>query len=128
MNKYKLWCDAGSKGNPGYCYGSYLITGDNNFSQTRSRIRLMDYGTNNQAEYLIMIKALSQLRMDEILDSSLTVFTDSKLLQQQINGNYKVKVAHIKELHRDLELLLNRFSRWTVNWVPREQMVKLFGH
>lgn len=125
---FKLWCDAGSKGNPGYCYGSYLIVHEStHFRQERNRIRLLDHGTNNQAEYLILIKALEQFRPDPSGDS-LIVFTDSKLVRQQLMGNWKVRVAHVKELHTEAERLLQKWYSWAVEWVPRKQMVKRFGH
>lgn len=125
----KIWCDAGSKGNPGYCYGSYLIVQPGtDFKQERSRIKLSDYATNNQAEYMILIKALEQLRHNQPDSDSLTVFTDSKLMSQQVSGHWKVRVPTIGELRDRLRELLDEYSSWTVNWVPRQEMVKRFGH
>jgi ribonuclease HI len=124
-----LYCDAGSKGNPGYCYGSYLITSsDGKFRQERSRIKLDDFSTCNQAEYMILITALNQYREAVDLADSVNVYTDSKMMAQQLSGLWKTKNIQIKVLRDEALRKLSRFGVWKVSWVSRNEMVKRFGH
>lgn len=59
---------------------------------------------------------------------TLQIFSDSKLLVQQLNGRWKIKVAHLKELHDESRSLLKEFGHWKLLWKPREQNVERFGH
>ena len=51
----------------------------------------------------------------------LDVFLDSELVVRQVNGEYKVKDAGLKPLHRQACLLLSRFHEVDVKHVRREQ-------
>ena len=43
------------------------------------------------------------------------------LLVKQVMGEYRVKAAHLKPLHRRAVSLLGRFEETTISHVPREQ-------
>lgn len=70
--------------------------------------------TNNEMEYLAIIKAL------EIAQPNDTIITDSQLIEQQIKGNYQIKAQNLRELHqRAQELYLNKQVK--ITWKPRNQ-------
>ena len=49
------------------------------------------------------------------------MFLDSELVVKQVNGQYKVKDAGLKPLHRQACLLLSKFHEVDVRHVRREQ-------
>lgn len=46
---------------------------------------------------------------------------DSELVARQIGGQYKVKHAGLRPLHREAMEALRSFDRWSVRSVRREQ-------
>ena len=46
---------------------------------------------------------------------------DSKLIVEQVRGNWKVKQDHLKPLHRQVKSELEGFERWSIRHVKREQ-------
>lgn len=84
-------------------------------------------GTNNQAEYLALYGALHYAQIDRATD--IVIKSDSKLVVEQVNGNWKVKNQQLKTmLDETLELLkkMEGEKKITITWVPREQ--NLAGH
>jgi ribonuclease HI len=76
-------------------------------------------GTNNQAEYRGLILGLRHalgMGADEV-----TVHGDSQLVLRQLEGRYAVKAPGLKALHEEALLLLTRFHKVRLEWVPREQ-------
>jgi ribonuclease HI len=52
------------------------------------------------------------------------VVNDSELVARQVGGEYKVKHAGLKPLHRDAMAALRDFDRWSVRSVRREGNVR----
>lgn len=76
-------------------------------------------GTNNQAEYRGLILGLRHalgMGADEV-----TVHGDSQLVLRQLEGRYAVKAPGLKALHEEALLLLARFHKVRLEWVPRER-------
>ena len=76
-------------------------------------------GTNNQAEYHGLILGLRHALGMEA--DTVTVHGDSQLVLRQLEGRYAVKAAGLRALHDEANLLLARFSRVKLEWVPREE-------
>ncbi len=80
--------------------------------------------TNNYAEYMAPIKALSWLKgSDEGIDKVL-VRSDSQLMVKQINGEWKVKSDNIVDLYGELKKLKSYFEKHhdiEFEHVPREE-------
>lgn len=75
--------------------------------------------TNNVAEYTALIKALEWLDTQDIHDR-ITIYGDSKLVINQVNGLWKVKSETSKKyvpVVRDL--IKNKDVR--LKWIPREK-------
>lgn len=91
---FTLYADGGARGNPGPA-GAGAVVFD---SLGKRVVEVSDYlgvATNNIAEYEAVIRGLTKLR-DEYLpehltESMVTVKMDSKLVIEQLKGNYKVK-------------------------------------
>lgn len=74
--------------------------------------------TNNVAEYTALREALrraKELKCDEVV-----VRGDSQLVVKQIRGEWGVNSHRLLSLKDEVEALLSSFSKWEVEWVPRE--------
>lgn len=127
---YEIVFDGGSKGNPGKGYGSYQITRDGS-TVAHTAEEYGDNFTNNQAEYLTLIRALTWLADelgDEAPSTSVVVHGDSQLVIRQLNGQWKIKNAGLRDLAMDARMQIARFGNVTLNWHPRAMSVARLGH
>ncbi len=127
---YEIVFDGGSKGNPGLGYGSYQITRDGELIAHNT----LEYGdriTNNRAEYMTLVNALSWLADelgDEAARASLVVHGDSQLVIRQLNGQWKIKDAGLRALAMDARVQMSRFASVSLNWHARANSVQRLGH
>lgn len=93
--KVNIYTDGGSRGNPGKAATGVVI------KDTHGTI-LAEYGeylgeqTNNFAEYSAIISALEKAK--ELGATEVNAYLDSKLVVEQLNGNWKVKEPTIQKL------------------------------
>ncbi len=111
--------DVASRGNPGPAgIGAVVEFGDG-----RRPIELCAYigeTTNNVAEYRALLLALEEAGR-HAPSCDLTVYSDSELLVRQINGEYKVKAAHLRPLHLEAVRRLRAFPAARILHVGREE-------
>lgn len=131
METINIWCDGGAKPNPGKGYGSFEVA-SSTFNHVEKEIPFGNPLTNNQCEYLSLIHALrwvngqrSNLVYPEF---DLEIWTDSKVMRGQVNGEYCVHVERLVPLHAEVHDFLNTFSSWKVHWHRRKNSVVRFGH
>ena len=110
--------DGGSRGNPGQAaYGAVLKDADTGevIAEDGTRIGV---ASNNVAEYRGLIAGLT-LAAEHAPDADIEVRMDSKLVVEQMSGNWKIKHPDMKPL----ALEANRLAPFgtTYTWVPREQ-------
>jgi ribonuclease HI len=77
--------------------------------------------TNNVAEYTALVKALQWLLENNLGSSKVEVKSDSKLIVNQLTGDYKVKARRIISLYKQVLLLKSKFQDIQIKWVPREK-------
>jgi len=75
--------------------------------------------TNNYAEYFCLVKALERLEAHR--GEEITVFSDSTLLVNQMNGKWKFKSGGYSEKYVRAKELANGFSKLRFEWIPREK-------
>jgi len=75
--------------------------------------------TNNYAEYVCLIKALEYL--GSLRDEKITVFSDSRLLVNQMKGEWRFKKGAYREKYIEAKELAGRFSDLRFEWIPREK-------
>lgn len=133
MKNYRIVFDGGSKGNPGDAFGSFLITEDQKPLRTPVRLRL-GHGTNNEAEYLSLLSALEtlleELKGKKIKPKSvaLKIYGDSKLVINQVNGDWKAKDSRMKAFRDRVIRLLIRFHNVESIHQARKKTIKALGH
>ncbi len=75
--------------------------------------------TNNHAEYFCLVKALEYLHAHR--DEKIRVFSDSKLLVNQMKGEWKVKKGAYLEEYLKARELASGFVDLEFEWIPREK-------
>ena len=131
---YVLTFDGGSRGNPGWGYGSYAITRVADGAQRLERLQFGDEYTNNEAEYDALIAALQDLtsrireagRQPE--EFSLEVRGDSALVINQLEGRWKAKEPRMRQRRDRCRRLLAHFGAVKLVAHPREESVRILGH
>ena len=131
---YILIFDGGSKGNPGWGYGSYALIRVQDGAQRLERLNLGDGYTNNEAEYDSLIAGLRDL-LDRIegagrqpQEFALEVRGDSSLVINQVLGKWKAKDARMRERRDHCRRLLSRFGAVELVLQPRQESVRVLGH
>ena len=121
--KHKGYFDGSSKGNPGPAQCGWAILDDqDNIIDHQSRKATIDR-TNNYAEYMGLIELFKYLVSSKDI-FYIEIFGDSKLVIEQVKGNWKCKSPNLKPLWEKAVKLfeyLTTFKHITLTWVPREQ-------
>jgi probable phosphoglycerate mutase len=114
-----LEADGGSRGNPGPAgYGAVVrdaVTG----AVLAERAAGIGTATNNVAEYGGLIAGLKAAR--ELGADDVEVRMDSKLVVEQMSGNWKVKHPSMQPLAREASELVRAFDRVRFSWIPRAE-------
>ena len=92
--KYEVFCDGASRSNPGEAAIGVSIQSDGKEIHTISKA--IGVASNNEAEYLALESALEYCIKNNLMN--LEIFLDSKLVVEQVNGNFKVKSNNLKPL------------------------------
>lgn len=115
MSKIYINTDGGSRGNPGPA-GIGVVFFDESEKEFYSTGKFIGNGTNNEAEYNAIIYALEiLLKSDWFLKNNnsggeVVCRLDSQLVVEQINGNYKVKQDHLRELLEKIKFIIKQIS------------------
>jgi ribonuclease HI len=110
--------DGGARGNPGPAgYGVHVVDDQGNL--LAELYEGIGTATNNVAEYRGLLAALEWALAHG--HTRVHIKSDSQLLVQQINGNYRIKNEGLIPLYRQARHLMARVGDVTVEHVPREQ-------
>lgn len=122
-SEFIIHTDGGSRGNPGPSAIGYVIEGPG--VGRVSHGERLGITTNNVAEYTAVLSALRKLKAlagtDTAKRATVHVRADSELLVRQLNGQYKVKDADLRDIFMELWNARLDFGRVTFTHVPREQ-------
>ncbi len=112
----EIYIDGASRGNPGESgIGVLVIRPDG----TRKEIReYIGRGTNNEAEYKALIRALGHLVAEG--SPGVKIHTDSQLVASQMNGLWKVKDPKLRILHSEAGKLASSLPAFEIEYIPRE--------
>lgn len=111
-----IYTDGGSRGNPGPSAGSFILT-DPAGIRLQAKGIFIGHTTCNVAEYTGLVKALESAK--QMGAKQVSVFSDSLLLVNQINSQWKVKSENLEDLFRRAMKLLKTFEEWEVVHVRR---------
>jgi probable phosphoglycerate mutase len=109
--------DGGARGNPGPAgYGVHIV--DDTGTLLAELFEGIGRATNNVAEYRGLLAALEWALQHG--HTHVHIKSDSLLLVQQINGNYRIKNEGLIPLYRQARHLMARVGEVTVEHVRRE--------
>lgn len=114
-----LYADGASRGNPGPAAIGAVVYSPNEVEAVAEVSEAIGEATNNQAEYRAVIAGLERALSLGVAD--LVVRLDSLLIVRQVAGEYRVRNAALRPLHRRVVSLLGRFRTVAVEHVPRER-------
>jgi len=116
--KVIAFTDGGSRGNPGpSACGAYLT--DANGKVLKEHGRYLGTQTNNYAEYMAIIDALTHAR--DMHATEVEMFMDSELAVKQLKGEYRVKNPGLAILYMQVHNLKLSFKKVTFTHVRRER-------
>ncbi len=110
--------DGGARGNPGPAAVAAVAT-TRDGEPLSEECAFIGESTNNVAEYRALLLGLELAR--RIGAREIDVVNDSELVARQVGGQYKVKHAGLRPLHREAMESLRSFDRWSIRSVRREQ-------
>jgi len=123
---YYIVCDGGNDRRG--CYGSYIIYRGANTIAQESQHNYPDLSTNNEAEYMALIRALERLLQVEGPHTNVLVISDSELMVNQTLGYFACAAPNLVPLRERVLLLLNKSNNWYLLHVPRRVIERILGH
>jgi len=118
---FLAYIDGAARGNPGPAGAGVYVEPDGD-RPAEELFEGLGNQTNNVAEYRALLLALT--RASELGAEDVEIRSDSRLLVEQVNGNFKVKAAHLKPIVADALIRAKKFRRFHLIHVPREQNKK----
>lgn len=96
--KFLVFTDGGARGNPGPAAVGVVIK-DEEGKILHQFGKKIGETTNNVAEYQAVIEALVWMRDNlKVPNSKFQFFLDSRLVVNQLNGLFKIKESHLRDL------------------------------
>ncbi|MCD6410476.1 ribonuclease HI family protein [bacterium] len=124
MNKFIIYTDGASKGNPGPAAIGVVIC-DKNGKVLKEYAKDIGEATNNEAEYQAVILALKKIKLlygkKRAKESEVEIRSDSQLLVSQLNGKYKILDEKIQKLFIAVWNLQTEFKKVVFKLIPREE-------
>lgn len=112
-----VYTDGASRKNPGpSAIGIVFLDSRGNFIAEHKEC--VGITTNNRAEYLAVIRALEL--GTEYCRNKVSIFSDSEIVINQLNGTYAIKVKELKELFKQIKSNENFYQEVVYNWVSKK--------
>jgi ribonuclease HI len=118
---FRASIDGAARGNPGAAGAGVYVEPDGD-RPAEELFEPLGTQTNNVAEYSALLLALT--RASELGAQEVEIQSDSRLLVEQVNGNFRVKAEHLKPLVFDAVKRAKAFRRFSIRHIPREKNKK----
>lgn len=121
MSELKIYCDGGSRGNPGPGASAFVIFNESGKEIARVG-KFLGNTTNNQAEYQAVIFALEFVQKMVPHPLGINFLLDSELIVRQMTGEYRIKNPGLQKLAVALRVLEKQIgARVTYCHIPRSK-------
>ena len=77
--------------------------------------------TNNEAEYLALLKTLDLVNEKKAGSGEQVIRSDSKLVVNQVKGEWQVKEPRLKELNDRAKDAIQKLGSVKLEWIPRRE-------
>lgn len=118
---WTLFVDGASRNNPGKSGAGIYLVKDGQAAKKDGFF--LGIKTNNEAEYLALLLGLFFVRQYIQKSDTIRVVSDSELLVKHLKGEYKVKKAELKPLHKLAHMLLQEVNGHIVHVLRTENHV-----
>jgi ribonuclease HI len=121
IDELVIYCDGGSRGNPGPAAIGAVVLDPSTDPPTRVATVSERIGetTNNVAEYRALIAGLEAAA--PFGATRIRVRADSMLVVQQLRGEWKVRQSHLRPLYDEARALLRSYQSVDIAHIPREK-------
>jgi ribonuclease HI len=119
--KFRAFIDGASRKNPGPAGAGVYVEAEGD-RPVEELFEPLGSTTNNVAEYRALLLALT--RAAELGADDVELFSDSRLLVEQVNGRFRIKAEHLKPLLSEAVTRAKRFRRFSIAHIRREQNSK----
>jgi ribonuclease HI len=119
MQNLKLFCDGGSRGNPGKAASGYVLFDNDTIIHEGGKY--LGIATNNEAEWQAVTLGSAYVLGEYGSGANLEVYLDSELVQKQITGVYRVKQPHLKPFFEEIKAIQKKFASISFTHVYREK-------
>lgn len=124
-NKITIYCDGGARNNPGPAAIGVVIT---DLRGGKEYSKYIGEATNNEAEYQAVIFALKKAKhlfgKEKSKNLEIEIKSDSELLVNQLNGQFKIKEKNLQPLFLEVWNLKLDFAKVDFIQIPREENKK----
>lgn len=108
-------------------YGSFIIFNKNGFAEHETFV--LNTYTSNEAEYESLIKLLEYIiEFDGHDEYFWRIYSDSKLIVNQIIGKWGIRARNLKPLHSKAVGLLDQVPHRWLDWTSRKNVESVLGH
>lgn len=120
--KFIIYTDGGSRSNPGQAAAAFIIQNKESDILAQEG-KYLGVATNNEAEYQAVYLALEKLKQDftSKLPAEVEVKSDSRLIVQQLCGQFKIKNSKLKILYEEIKKLEDMIGKIQYVYIPRSQ-------
>jgi ribonuclease HI len=119
--KFRAFIDGAARGNPGPAGAGVFVEAEHG-RPALEFYEPLGSTTNNVAEYRALLLALE--RAEYAGADEVEIRSDSRLLVEQMQGNYKMRAEHLKPLLAESVLRAKRFRAFSIKHIPRDQNTK----
>lgn len=119
--KFRAFIDGAARGNPGPA-GAGVFVEPEHGRPALEFYEPLGSTTNNVAEYRALLLALE--RAEYAGADEVEIRSDSRLLVEQLRGNFKIRAEHLKPLLAESIIRAKRFRSFSISHIPRDQNVK----
>ena len=121
--KLIIYTDGASRGNPGPASFGFTIS-DESRKIIFQQGKYIGVTTNNVAEYTAVLEALMYVKKNfKNKKIQIELFADSKLVAEQLSGNYKVKAIHLKPIIENIKFLSMELGGVIYSHIPRTKNI-----
>ncbi|MBI4136112.1 MAG: ribonuclease HI family protein [Candidatus Vogelbacteria bacterium] len=125
MEKFIIYTDGGSRGNPGEAGAGAVVT-DRTGAVLKEAHRALGVMTNNEAEYQAVILGLETIKKAvgkaRAAAAEIEIKLDSELVAKQLAGKYQIKEKTLQPLFMKIwNARVVTFPHLTFTYIPREK-------
>ena len=119
--RFRASIDGAARGNPGPAGAGVYVEAEHG-RPVLEFWEPLGNTTNNVAEYRALLLALE--RAEDAAADEVEIRSDSKLLVEQMHGNFKMRAEHLKPLLAEAVIRAKSFRSFAISHIPRERNTK----